>query len=75
MGLKVLQRNLRILYGWIQWKLNWGIYCPRCGACGEGWINDNGSTGGCCPPSLCDHGFGCARYYDELEADASEKGQ
>jgi len=56
---------LRRFGRWVQWKLSrfdvfwkqgWGIYCPRCGACGEE---------GCCPASLCDHGLFCAGYYEE----------
>lgn len=67
---------LKMFWQWILWKLAnngifWnqvmGIYCPRCGACGEGWINDDGTTGGCCSPFLCDHGIFCAGYYDEVE--------
>lgn len=69
-------RFLKMFWRWTQWKLSyfdifwkrgWGLYCPRCKGCGEGWIDEDGKPGGCCPPSLCDHGIFCAGYYEEVE--------
>ncbi len=63
----MLLRNFKIAYNWILWRLGFSVYCSRCRACGEGWIDFDGGVSGCCSPKMCDGGFGCVHYYDDVD--------